>query len=47
MVTPYVPLVLRENLEKVGNPRHKKSVGNKFVLAFTSPCQADTILSGH
>ena len=33
MITPYVPLVLRENLEKVGNPRHKKSVGNKFVSA--------------
>ena len=33
MITPYVPLVLRENLEKVGNPRHKKSVGNEFVSA--------------
>ena len=33
MITPYVPLVLRENLEKVGKPRHKKSVGNEFVSA--------------
>jgi hypothetical protein len=33
MITPYVPLVLRENLEKVGKPRHKKSVGNEIVLA--------------
>jgi len=33
MITPYVPLVLRENLEKVGNPDTKKSVGNKFVSA--------------
>jgi hypothetical protein len=33
MITPYVPLVLRENLKKVGNPRHKKSVGNEFVSA--------------
>ena len=33
MITPYVPLVLRENLEKVGKPRHKKSVGNKIVSA--------------
>jgi hypothetical protein len=33
MITPYVPLVLRENLKKVGNPRHKKSVGKEFVLA--------------
>ena len=33
MITPYVPLVFRENLEKVGNPQHKKSVGNEFVSA--------------
>jgi hypothetical protein len=33
MITLYVPLVLKENLEKVGNPRHKKSVGNEFVSA--------------
>ena len=33
MITPYVPLVLRENLEKVGKPRHKKSVGNEIVSA--------------
>ena len=37
MITPYVPLVLRENLEKVGNPRHKKSVGNEFVSARWGP----------
>ncbi len=37
MITPYVPLVLRENLEKVGNPRHKKSVGNEFVSALWGP----------
>ncbi len=33
MITPYVPLVLRENLEKVSKPRHRKSVGNEFVSA--------------
>jgi hypothetical protein len=37
MITPYVPLVLRETLEKVGNPRHKKSFGNEFVLARWGP----------
>ena len=37
MITPYVPLVLRETLEKVGNPRLKKSVGNEFVSARWGP----------
>ena len=30
MITPYVPLVLRENLEKVGKPRHKKMSGTNL-----------------
>jgi hypothetical protein len=48
MITLYVPLVLKENLEKVGNPRHKKSVGNEFVSArqAESAKSADFWLSG-
>ena len=47
MITPYVPLVLRENLEKVGNSGYKKNVGNKFVSArrVSAKC-ADFWLSG-
>ncbi len=39
MITPYVPLVLRDNLEKVGNPRHKKNVSG------TNLCRLDGGLS--
>ena len=48
MITPYVPLVLRENLEKVGKARHKKSVGTNLCrhdLA-ESAKSADFWLSG-
>ena len=35
MITPYVPLVLRENLEKVGNPRHKKKCREQICVGTT------------
>ena len=37
MITPYVPLVLRENLEKVGNPRHKKKCRERICVSTTWP----------
>lgn len=37
MITPYVPLVLRENLEKVGKPRHKKKCRGRICVGTTWP----------
>jgi len=37
MITPYVPLVLRENLEKVGKPRHKKKCRGRICVSTTWP----------
>jgi len=48
MITPYVPLVLRENLEKVGNPRHKIMCRERLcrlVGGLSAKC-ADFWLSG-
>jgi hypothetical protein len=35
----YVPLVLRENLEKVGNPRHKKKFRERICVGSSGACR--------
>ena len=50
MITPYVPLVLRENLENVGNPRHKKCVGTnlcRLVGGLSAKCADFWLLGRH
>ena len=37
MITPYVPLVLRENLKKVGNPPHTKKCRERICVGTTWP----------
>jgi hypothetical protein len=46
MITPYVPLVLRENLEKVGNPRHTKMCRERNCVGSSGAKCADFWLSG-
>ena len=39
MITPCVPLVLRENLEKVGNPRHTKMCRERNCVGSLGACR--------
>ena len=39
MITPCVPLVLRENLEKVGNPRHTKMCRERNCVGSSGACR--------
>ncbi len=39
MITPYVPLVLRENLETVGNPRHTKKCQERICVGSMGACR--------
>ena len=46
MITPYVPLVLRENLEKVGNPRHKIMCRERICVGSSGACRPNVLTFG-
>ena len=39
MITPYVPLILRENLETVSNPRHTKKCKEQICVGSMGACR--------